>query len=111
MDKEHCGGAAACARADAAVALGFAFLAIAALVIGFQVAYFLATGSRSALHELLLSPVLGTQALLVAESEPGRSPRHRGGPARRSRFSGEAASAPAATVRLKITQQVGPAWK
>ncbi|RCU61718.1 hypothetical protein SEVIR_3G343800v4 [Setaria viridis] len=45
------GGAAACARADAAVALGFAgfaFLALAALVTGFRVARFLATGSRSA---------------------------------------------------------------
>lgn len=44
-------GAAACARADAAVALGFAgfaFLAMAALVTGFRVACFLATGSRSA---------------------------------------------------------------
>ncbi|CAN6334492.1 unnamed protein product [Urochloa humidicola] len=44
------GGAAACARGDAAVALGFAafaFLAAAALVTGFRVACFLATGSRS----------------------------------------------------------------
>ncbi|CAN6343408.1 unnamed protein product [Urochloa humidicola] len=44
------GAAAACARGDAAVALGFAafaFLAAAAIVTGFRVACFLATGSRS----------------------------------------------------------------
>ncbi|CAN6329493.1 unnamed protein product [Urochloa humidicola] len=43
-------GGAACARGDAAVALGFAafaFVAAAALVSGFRVACFLATGSRS----------------------------------------------------------------
>ncbi|CAN6361378.1 unnamed protein product [Urochloa humidicola] len=42
--------AAACARGDAAVALGFAafaFLAAAAIVTGFRVACFVATGSRS----------------------------------------------------------------
>jgi hypothetical protein len=42
-------GAAACVRADVAVGLGFAgfaLLAIAALVTGFRVACFLATGSR-----------------------------------------------------------------
>ena len=41
--------AAACVRADVAVGLGFAgfaFLALAALVTGFRVACFLATGSR-----------------------------------------------------------------
>ncbi|EES16184.1 CASP-like protein 4C1 [Sorghum bicolor] len=42
-------GSAACVRADVAVGLGFAgfaFLALAALVTGFRVACFLATGSR-----------------------------------------------------------------
>ncbi|OEL31706.1 hypothetical protein BAE44_0007275 [Dichanthelium oligosanthes] len=42
-------GSAACARVDVAVGLGFAgfaFLALAALVTGFRVACFLATGSR-----------------------------------------------------------------
>ena len=45
------GGGAACARADVAVGLGFAafaFLALAALLTGFRVACFLATGSRFA---------------------------------------------------------------
>jgi hypothetical protein len=48
------GGAATYACADVAVVLEFAFLAVAALVT-----CFLATGSRSAPHEPLPSPVLG----------------------------------------------------